>query len=585
MSSVTSIGRDDSTANNTARHRLPAGGASSGARLHLSRMLRGGGGPAMTGWRSRLRNRSTGDARSGRVRGITTAGRIIALAAAAMLLASLPEDAGIRPALALGGDPVIAAAGDIACDPGSSKFNGGVGTSKECQQARTAALLTGVAAVLPLGDDQYYCGSLEAFMASYDLSWGSVKSISRPAVGNHEYLVSGGTGCNSTNAGAAGHFAYFGAAAGAQGSGYYSFDVGAWHLIALNSNCSSAGGCSTSSPQGKWLAADLAAHPAVCTLAYWHIPLFSSGGRANSNSRSLWNQLYAAGVDVVLNGHDHIYERFARQTPTGATDPVAGIREFIVGTGGANHTSLATIAANSQVRDTSSFGVLKLTLHAQSYDWQFEPAAGGSFSDSGSEACVGAGGSGPSPTPVPSPTSPPTASPSPSPSPIGTAAPTPTPTSPVAPSITLLTPVADAYVNASSPSNNFGRSTALRSDGSPELRSYIRFDLTGVPGVITRATLRFLPKANHSQGVAIHGGVTAAWTETGIVYGNAPSFDLTVLGVSGPMTSGSWVAVDVSGAVGTGSVTFVITTTSPTQTNIASRETADPPVLELETVP
>ncbi|HEY4634843.1 MAG TPA: hypothetical protein VIH00_13085, partial [Candidatus Limnocylindrales bacterium] len=286
--------------------------------------------------------------------------------------------------LADAGDPVIAAAGDIACDPASSSFNDGNGTSNNCHMQATAALLSpDLAAVLPLGDNQYYCGSLDAFLASYDLSWGAAKAISRPAVGNHEYLTHGGsggsTGCDDTNAGAAGHFAYFGQAAGSPGAGYYSFDVGAWHLIALNSNCSSAGGCGSTSPQGRWLAADLAANPAVCTLAYWHIPLFSSGGRASSNSKSFWTQLYAAGADVVLSSHDHIYERFARQTPSGQADPVAGIREFVVGTGGANHTSMSTVKPNSEVRDSTTYGVLRLTLHATSYDWQFVPEAGGTF--------------------------------------------------------------------------------------------------------------------------------------------------------------------------------------------------------------
>ncbi|MDX6378258.1 MAG: hypothetical protein QOE98_2561, partial [Gaiellaceae bacterium] len=164
--------------------------------------------------------------------------------------------------------------------------------------------------------------------------------------------------------------------------------VGSWHLIALNSNCGNVGGCGASSPQGRWLAADLAAHRNACTLAYWHIPLFSSGGRAAINSQPLWSALYDAGAEVVLNGHDHIYERFAPQTPGGVRDDARGIREFIVGTGGANHTSLVGLAANSEVQNTNTFGILKLTLHANSYDWQFIPAAGtGSFTDSGSQTC------------------------------------------------------------------------------------------------------------------------------------------------------------------------------------------------------
>ena len=321
-----------------------------------------------------------------------------------------------RPDSALAAsDPVIAAAGDISCDPASSSFNGGNGSATSCRQKYTSNLMVnaGLAAVLPLGDTQYFCGGYQAYLQSYDLSWGRVKDISRPVVGNHEYLTSGGTDCNPANAGAAGYFNYFGAAAGNPGQGYYSYDIGDWHLIALNTNCTDVGGCSPVSPQGRWLAQDLAANARWCTLAYFHIPLFSSGGRAEQNSRDLWQILYDNDVDVILNGHDHIYERFAPQTPDGIADPVRGIRQFVVGTGGSNHTSLATLAANSEVRNTDTFGVLKLTLHLTGYDWQFVPEAGGSFSDSGSAECHGSG-----PPPIP-PTPPPVFTPTPVPTPIG----------------------------------------------------------------------------------------------------------------------------------------------------------------------
>ena len=286
-------------------------------------------------------------------------------------------------------DPVVVAAGDIACDPDDSSFNGGNGTSEECRQRWTANVVAGIGptAVLPLGDNQYYCGGYSAFLQAYDPTWGAFKSITRPSLGNHEYLTSGGTDCNAGNAGANGYFTYFGAAAGQRGQGYYSYDLGAWHLIALNSNCGDAGGCSESSPQGQWLAADLAAHQNVCTLAYWHIPLFSSGGRANGNTRTFWQLLYDNAADVILSAHDHDYERFAPQTPDGDLDTAHGIREFIVGTGGANHTSFVTTAANSQVRNDDTFGVLKLTLQPSGYTWQFVPEAGQAFTDSGAAAC------------------------------------------------------------------------------------------------------------------------------------------------------------------------------------------------------
>jgi len=290
-------------------------------------------------------------------------------------------------------DPVIAAAGDIACDPTSSSYNGGNGTSGSCHAMNTSNMLVngGFSAILPLGDNQYYCGGYQAFVQSYDASWGRVKGITHPSVGNHEYLTSGGTDCDTTGKGL-GYFQYFGAAAGLASQGYYSYNIGTWHLIALNSNCSSAGGCSASSPQGTWLVADLAAHANMCTLAYWHIPLYSSGGRANGNSQYFWQALYAAHADVVLSSHDHTYERFAPQDPYAHLDTANGIREFIVGTGGANHTSFVTVAANSEVRDSTSFGIMEMTLHAKSYDWNFVPDTAGGFTDAGTGTCHSSGG-------------------------------------------------------------------------------------------------------------------------------------------------------------------------------------------------
>jgi calcineurin-like phosphoesterase family protein len=289
-------------------------------------------------------------------------------------------------------DPKIAAAGDIACDPANSNFNHGNGANGACEELATSNLMVdaGYAAVLPLGDNQYYCGSLRAFHASYDPSWGRLKSITHPAVGNHEYLTDGdseSTGCNDSNEGAAGYFGYFGSAAGQSGHGYYSYNIGTWHLIALNSNCGDAGGCGSGSPQYTWLANNLKAHTNTCTLAYWHIPLFSSGGRDDSNSQPFWDLLYRHHADVVLNGHDHIYERFAPQDPNGVRRSKRGIREFIVGTGGANHTSIVTVAPNSQVRNADTYGILKLVLHPTSYRWRFVPEAGSAFSDSGGKAC------------------------------------------------------------------------------------------------------------------------------------------------------------------------------------------------------
>ena len=324
-----------------------------------------------------------------RARTLLPAALFRAVAVAAILAASLTASATTARPVVAASDPVIAAAGDIACDPTNSRFNDGQGVGTTCRQLVVSNILVNgkFAAVLALGDTQYNCGGYAAFLQSYALSWGRVKSITHPTIGNHEYLTTNGTGCTTANANAAGYFQYFGAAAGSATKSYYSFNVGAWHLISLNSSCGQAGGCSATSPQGKWLAADLAAHKTVCTLAFWHIPLFSSGGRANASTRPLWQILQNAHADVVLDGHDHIYERFAPQTAAGVASST-GIREFTAGTGGADHgTLLTTLAANSAVTNITSFGVLELTLHATSYSWKFVPATG-SFTDSGSANCV-----------------------------------------------------------------------------------------------------------------------------------------------------------------------------------------------------
>jgi len=308
-------------------------------------------------------------------------------------------------------DPVIAAAGDIACDPASSQFRSGTGTAKNCRQKWTSDLMlnAGLSAILPVGDLQYECGFADAFAASYDPSWGRLKPITRPAIGNHEY----GRACKTNDASP--YFAYFGALAGAAPGGWYSYDLGAWHLIALNSECgygsgaAKVGGCGAGSPQETWLKKDLAGHTNGCTLAYWHEPRFSSGEHGDTQSMAvIWNDLVAAHADVVLAGHNHDYERFepigatpqdtagAASTTTGAPnfqDPVLdpnGIREFVVGTGGKNHYGFGSQPplAGEVVTDASTYGVLKLTLHPTGYDWQFVNDPGsGSFTDSGSASC------------------------------------------------------------------------------------------------------------------------------------------------------------------------------------------------------
>ena len=288
-----------------------------------------------------------------------------------------------------GTDPVIAAAGDIACDPAGSGFLGGVGTATKCRQQYTSDLLVnaGLTAVLTLGDNQYECGAYPQYLQSFDLSWGRLNPIMFPAPGNHDYEAPlGALDCDATHQ-ALGYFEYFGDVAGQVGKGYYSYDLGAWHLIALNSNCGFVGGCGVGSPQETWLRADLAAHPASCTLAYWHHPRWSSGSihGSSANVGAFWSALNGARADIVLSGHVHNYERFAPQLPSGVAD-AAGIREFVVGTGGANHYAFGTPIANSEVRIADTFGVLRLTLHPDSYDWSFESETGQEL-DSGRTAC------------------------------------------------------------------------------------------------------------------------------------------------------------------------------------------------------
>jgi Calcineurin-like phosphoesterase len=318
--------------------------------------------------------------------GSTIRVRVTATNSAGSAAASSEPTAVVEPGA---NDPVIAAAGDIACSPLDPNFNGGLGTATACRQRYTSDLLLGgeVTAVFPLGDLAYECGSTDAFTRSYDPSWGRLNAIAHPIPGNHEYQTTGADDCDTTGQ-ATPYFDYFGATAGDPSKGYYSYDIGSWHIVALNTNSACATiACAAGSTQEQWLQADLAAHPADCTLAYWHHPLFSSTIAATSASQALWQDLYDAGADVILNGHAHVYERFAPQTPSGALDTANGIREFVVGTGGAALHAFSTIEPNSQARNNTTFGVLKLTLHPTGYDWAFTPEAGGTFTDSGSDSC------------------------------------------------------------------------------------------------------------------------------------------------------------------------------------------------------
>jgi len=266
-------------------------------------------------------------------------------------------------------DPVVVGAGDIAsCDD----LSGAEATAKLIEK------IPGT--VIAVGDLAYPDGSDEQFAKCYGPTWGRFKDRTRPAPGNHEYHSDG----------ASGYVRYWGDAAGDPKKAYYSYDLGKWHIISLNSECAHVGGCSRESEQGKWLQQDLASHPTACTLAYFHRPLFSSGLAHGKDPeiKPLWDILYQGGADVIISGHDHDYERFVPQDPEGKADPQRGIREFVVGTGGKNsHRIFGLTQPNSELRQADTYGVLKLTLHAGSYDWEFVPEAGKTFKDTGTGQC------------------------------------------------------------------------------------------------------------------------------------------------------------------------------------------------------
>ena len=265
---------------------------------------------------------------------------------------------------------VLVGAGDIA----NCEITGGSGA------AATARLLDKIpGTVFTVGDHAYPSGTAKQFQECYEANWGRHKARTRPAPGNHDYLSGNGKP----------YYDYFGENAGPDRRGYYSYALGAWHIVVLNSYISADRG----SPQLEWLRKDLADNKTACTLAYWHLPVFSSGPHGSepqttAHMLDVWRLLYDSGADVILNGHDHIYERFAPQNPKGQPDPKKGIREFVVGTGGGGLYNFKQVRPNSEVRANRSYGVLKLTLGATDYSWEFISGVGEPFQDSGSSPCV-----------------------------------------------------------------------------------------------------------------------------------------------------------------------------------------------------
>jgi chitodextrinase len=517
------------------------------------------------------------------------------------------------------GDPVVYSAGDIACAPGDST------TSTKCRERYTSDVVVsgGAARALALGDLQYNSASLSNLQNSYNKTWGRFKSITRPALGNHE----GGGG---------GYFDYWNGSgvndgpAGPRGKGWYSFDVGGWHLIALNSNCSNVG-CAAGSAQESWLKSDLAAHPTACALAFWHHPRFSSGHDGNNTfMQDLWKDLYNARVDLALVGHSHDYERFAPLNGSGQLDRSNGIRQFVVGTGGAFFTGWTTTQPNSEVRQNSTYGVLKVTLHPTSYDWKFVPEAGKTFTDSGSEACRG-GGSPAGDTQAPSTPANLTATASSSTS-VGlnwnastdnvavagyevfrggsllttvtgtgysdnsvspgnsysyqvrsfdaagnrsgfsnTASAT-TPASGGGTTLTF-TPIDDASIYADTPSTNLGSATTLETDGSPVKDFLIKFAVNGLEAKqVTSVKLR-LYCVNASAG---SGGefrdTTSTWSQALVNWNTAPAAGGVVASL-GPVSASRWYEVPVTSLVtGDGIYSLRVRSTSSDGADYSSSE-------------
>jgi uncharacterized repeat protein (TIGR01451 family) len=295
------------------------------------------------------------------------------------------------------GDPVVAAVGDMACAPADSHFNGGAGEASNCGEVRTSQQMSTDATIddlLGLGDYQYGCGTLAEFSQSYGPSWGFFNNVIDPSAGNHEYSTvtnsATGTPCPDPNNAGEDYFAYFGQRAHPASAGEYSFNLGGWHLISLNGNCTktNVGGCSSSSAQTQWLSADVAANDQPCILAYWHQPRWTATSSNNSTYNAWWNQLYTAHADLVLNGHIHTYARFAPLNPSGAVDSANGITEVIVGTGGESLQAASSASNPKPLANQRVFGYLRLVLHPSGYDATFVSSSG-AVKDSFSGTCHG----------------------------------------------------------------------------------------------------------------------------------------------------------------------------------------------------
>jgi hypothetical protein len=524
-----------------------------------------------------------------------------------------PQPAGETVAAVEVADPVLVGAGDVA----------GCGTSRD---EGTGKLLDNIpGTVFIAGDAVYEDGSANEFANCFGPAWGRHKARIRPAIGDHELFTPGATP----------YFNYFGAAAGPAPNAYYSYDLGAWHVVVLNGQCSFVpGGCGAGSPQVQWLRNDLTSTSAECIAAVWHRPLYSSGSRTHgydSAYKPFWDTLRSFGADVVLNGHSHLYERFALQDSDGDADP-DGIRQFTVGTGGRGPEPFGTAMPNSERRYNSDVGVLKLTLRGTGYDWQFIRSTGAEVVDAGSTNChtnvldtnitsgpqgtttsTGAtfafgstkagstfecdiDGAGFAPCTSPK---------SYAGVPLGThtfsvrasfggetdASPairtwTVVPVPPPPPPPVIVEPEADARVVQGTPNTNFGATASLEADNSPVVESFLRFTVAGVTAPVSRARLRLYATDPTGNGPALYRGDPAvAWTEAGITWNTRPARSGGAVANLGGISANRYVEYDVTGAVaGDGTYTFNLVAESTDGTDFRSREAADNrPQLVVET--
>jgi hypothetical protein len=439
---------------------------------------------------------------------------LLGVAVTALVTAPLPPGAPTGPAPARGASAVVvAAAGDIV---GSCS-----GTSCDYGLVSNAIIASGATRVLALGDVSNNSGSASDYTTRFGTTWGRFKSSISPVPGNHDYGTSK----------AANYYAYFGSSAAHGPNGWYSLDVGAWHVVALNSNCSKVGGCQTGSAQEKWLKADLAASRTPCTLAFWHHPRYSSGHDGdNTFTADLYADLYAHGTDVLLSGHSHDYERFAPQNNASARDDAHGITQFVVGTGGAFFTGFGTTKPNSLARQKTAMGALILTLADTSYSWRFAPIAGKTYSDSGSASCHGSG------TP--------------------------------APRTVTFAPTDDATIAQASPTTTYGTASRLTVDGSPVTDSLLRFAVNGlgsctVTGARLDLTVGSTTNDNSGRGGDVHGTTHSTWSQSNVTWNSAPAATPAVVGSLGAVAQGGRYGVDVGSLVkGEGVVTFRISNPS-----------------------